>query len=120
MPAQSPSEHETVFSAEASAPHEPADTFTIASGMIDLEPGDQLVIFTDGVATALASGKHTTASEIEHKLTSWEVERDGGLNSALRHLLDEAGKNAQRLGLTDDLTAVIVRIAERARSEASA
>lgn len=119
-PAQSPNEHELVFEAASGAPHEPADTFTITSGMMDLEPGDQIIIFTDGLATAIASGKHTTAAEIDHKLLSWEVNTEDGLNKALSHLLDEAGRSAQRLGLTDDLTAVIVRIAERAKSEASA
>ncbi|MBX3279547.1 MAG: SpoIIE family protein phosphatase [Acidobacteria bacterium] len=107
-PLTTPDEQEIVFGLRAQGNE--GDSFAIVSGEAEVEPCEQILLLTDGVASAMAAGKGSTAEELGRELAQIDVQKPEDLDAALKRLLDAAGKNAQSLGITDDLTALILRI----------
>jgi hypothetical protein len=105
-----PGEQETTFHFGAGSTGDPAESFTVTSGIRDMEPGDCVVVYTDGVAEALSDGKEPAAADLWSKLRAQSLESTGELQEALRNALDSTKKRAQKLGTSDDLTALILRI----------
>jgi serine phosphatase RsbU (regulator of sigma subunit) len=106
-PLRAPIEEEMTFTVQPSSTST-ADPFTVISGMTEIESGDKIVIFTDGVATALANGKLVSAETLNREIASLETVSKPEVEKALRQLLDSADKSAHKLGLSDDLTAMVV------------
>jgi serine/threonine protein phosphatase PrpC len=102
-------ELETTFHLGAKSTEDGAGSFTVISGMRDIHPGDCLVVYTDGVAAALAEGKHSPATDLWSEFSAQNLESTN-LEEALRNALDSTKKRAQKLGISDDLTALILRI----------
>ena len=111
-PPATPDEQETTFhlGAGARSPEDSEQTFTVTSGMRDIRPGDCLVVYTDGIAAALSEGKHSGASNLWNEFSAQDLESTADLQEALRNALDSTKKRAQKLGISDDLTALILRI----------
>ena len=107
-PLREPGEEEMTFTVRSSSGSTVAEPFTVISGMTEIEPGDKIVIFTDGVATALANGKQATVETLNREIASLETVSKPEVEKALHQLLDSADKSAHKLGLSDDLTAMIV------------
>jgi hypothetical protein len=103
-------ELETTFHLGATSTEDRAQSFTVISGMRDIHPGDCLVVYTDGVAAALAESKHSPATDLWSEFSAQNLESTVNLEEALRNALDSTKKRAQKLGISDDLTALILRI----------
>ena len=103
-------ELETTFHLGATSTEDRAQSFTVISGMRDIHPGDCLVVYTDGVAAALAESKHSPATDLWSEFSAQNLESTANLEEALRNALDSTKKRAQKLGISDDLTALILRI----------
>lgn len=121
-PLSIPNEQEMVFGTRVEGAED--DTFAVVSGETEVEPGDQILLLTDGVASAMAAGEGSAAEELGRELAQVNIHKPEDLDTALKRLLDAAGKNAQSMGITDDLTALILRVnaaeadAELSRSDA--
>ena len=103
-------EQETTFHFGAGSTEDPAESFTVTSGIRDIQPGDCVVVYTDGVAEALSDGKEPAAADLWSKLRAQSLESTGELQEALHNALDSTKRRAQKLGTSDDLTALILRI----------
>src|SRR6185295_9282155 len=90
-------ELETTFHLGAKSTEDAAESFTVISGMRDIHPGDCLVAYTDGVAAALAEGKHSPATDLWSEFSAQNLESTANLEEALRNALDSTKKRAQKL-----------------------
>jgi serine phosphatase RsbU (regulator of sigma subunit) len=105
----SPTENESSFFAAHGAVPE---SFTVASALLDLESGDTVMVFTDGIAQATGrSGDGAAESlwgDIGAKGADPSPEK---LQNDLEAILEKAGKRADKAGVApDDLTALLVRV----------
>jgi len=79
----------------------------LIQGRCELEPGDGLVLFTDGIAKSLAE-RH---KQPEEELGQILVKQAGShLQESLMKLVNESANRARKEGREDDLTAVVVRL----------
>ncbi len=107
----SPTEDESRFASD----HGPVTgSFTVASGLLDLESGDTVMVFTDGIAQATGrSGDSAAANlwgEIGAEGSDHSVEK---LQNDLEEVIEKVGKRAAKAGVTaDDLTALLIRVSE--------
>lgn len=98
-----PEESELKFSATR-AGDEPIH---LIQGRCELEPGDGLVLFTDGIAKSLAARQQRPEEELSQIL----VEQSGAhLQESLMKLMNDSANRARKEGREDDLTAVVVRL----------
>ena len=105
-----PEEQETRFALDRSGER----AIRVLSGMCSLEVGDAVLVYTDGVAktwSEVAPGKNG----LWEALMGQHPHVGHHLNDALQRAIREGGKQAQRKGIEDDLTAVVIRV-ERAGS----
>src|SRR5581483_3586149 len=111
--ARRPEEHESRFPLDRSG----ETTISVLSGHCSVETGDAVMLFTDGIA------RTWEGSELSGKEGFWKVIASHHPNSghhlgeALRRAMGESGRRAQRLGIEDDLTAVVVRVERSGSSE---
>jgi serine phosphatase RsbU (regulator of sigma subunit) len=101
-----PEESELKFSATRGGD----EPIRLIQGRCELEPGDGLVLFTDGIAKSLAQRRKRPEEELSQIL----VERsDAHLQEALMKVVNESVNRARKEGQEDDLTAVVVQYRER-------
>lgn len=107
-------EHEIKF-----APHvQPASTaveaptpITIIEGRAELERGDQLLLFTGGLAEAWRSHQQQPADAFAQMLAEAATSKShADLQGSLMHSVNQSLKLVRKQELGDDLTAVIVRV----------
>lgn len=105
-----PEEQETTFLVKSVSTGETDEAFTVVSGMSEINPGDCLVLFTDGIAAAISEGKQTAAGDIWQEISSHPLDSPLNLQKAVHRVLESTSKRAQKLGIQDDLTALVVRV----------
>jgi sigma-B regulation protein RsbU (phosphoserine phosphatase) len=105
-PVQDPDEENITFTDPAGRD----GAIDIAQGLQDLESGDCLILFTDGLASSLSEGRHSAASRIWSELQGYEARDGDGLQAALRETVAAGAKRAAKLGIEDDLTALVIRL----------
>ncbi len=98
-----PEESELKFSSTR-----PADEpIKLIQGRYEMEPGDGLLLFTDGIAKSLAERHKKPEEELGQIL----VKQAGShLQESLMKLVNESANRARKDGREDDLTAVVVRL----------
>ncbi|MBO0720168.1 MAG: SpoIIE family protein phosphatase [Blastocatellia bacterium] len=82
----------------------------LIEGSFALRPGESVVLYTDGIAKTWADSSTSPATEFTRVL---DHSRNGDTERLRENLLkavNESSKRAKKIGLEDDLTAVIVRL----------
>jgi phosphoserine phosphatase len=86
---------------------DPETTF-VASGPVSLAGGDLLLLMTDGIAEAL-SPDHTQFGT-QRTLELVRANRAASAHEVIVALREAAGAYSERIGLLDDLTAVVLKV----------
>jgi hypothetical protein len=105
-----PEETETRFQVRSNARDDSIESFSIHSGMSDLDSGDCLLLFTDGLATAFSASGGSVNESLWQSISSNGVDSLEKLQKAVHGTIEVTGRRAQRSGITDDLTALVVRL----------
>lgn len=108
--AQLPQEREIRF---RSGNDEEAETISITEGICYLEPGDTIMLMTDGIAKAWEREDKYAADALWHEFSENHIEATKlhtRLDESLDSLMAESSRQAARLGVEDDLTTVMVRV----------
>jgi phosphoserine phosphatase RsbU/P len=82
----------------------------LIEGSFSLQPGESLILFTDGIARAWTDNGSSPEAEFTKVL---DLSRHGDaerLRENLAKAVNDSAKRAKKRGLEDDLTAVIVRL----------
>ncbi|MEP7274443.1 MAG: SpoIIE family protein phosphatase, partial [Acidobacteriota bacterium] len=103
-------EMETTFSTPARVAGDVTRTFSVLSGMGEVSEGDCIVMFTDGIESALTEEHSSAAQNLWRILSSEDLTLDGRLQKSLHGAIDATSKRAHKAGITDDLTVLVVRI----------
>lgn len=110
-------EHELKFAAhirQTETASEAAAPITIIEGRAELEEGDQLILFTGGLAEAWRNNRQQPAEAIAQMLaeaTEAGASKPGtDLQGSLMHSVNQCLKVVRKQELGDDLTAVVVRV----------
>ena len=106
--AMSPTEDENKFGSTHGAVPE---SFTVASGLLDLEPGDTVMVFTDGIAHATGRSVEGVADSLWRDIRADATDSPEKLQRDLEGILEKTEKRAVNARVaTDDLTAMVVRL----------
>lgn len=106
---------EPLNSGELSAP------ITIIEGRAELEPGNQLLLFTGGLAEAWRCDRLEPAQAFAQMIAQSGTEKmTNQLEAALMHSVNQCLKVMRKHELNDDLTAVVVRIEQVGADEQAA
>ena len=83
----------------------------VREAMLPLAVGDSVVFFTDGLARSLNADFKTSTSKWVESVVSARAARKRGesLQARLSRALETRAKRTRKIGLEDDLTAVVVR-----------
>jgi serine phosphatase RsbU (regulator of sigma subunit) len=103
-----PAESETRF--EVHEKGKTTGTFTVHSGMRELADGESLLFFTDGIAAAINEEKDSVEQSLWRSISAEGLDSSAKLQKAVHSVIDASSKRAQRAGLADDLTALVVRL----------
>jgi serine phosphatase RsbU (regulator of sigma subunit) len=91
-----------------------ADPIVVTEGRIALEPGSNIIFYTDGIAKDWRLGGTAATTEFDKILNkaarSEQAGQPGSLQEALSKSVTDRAKQARRRGAGDDLTAVIVKL----------
>jgi len=87
--------------------------FSVTSAMHDLAPGDSVMFFTDGLAAHVTTGDDQDSENLWKEAMVDRSDSRDVLKTNLAAALNRADKRAERLGVSDDLTALIVRLRGR-------
>ncbi len=116
-PARQPEEHEVRFALDRAG----ETMISVLSGQCSVTTGDTVLLFTDGLVKTWAgselSGKESGKDGFWKTLSAHHPNSGNHLNEALQRVMSESSKRAQRQGIEDDLTAVVVRIERSGSSE---
>lgn len=83
---------------------------TVTEGSFNLNKGDSVIIYTDGLAKNLQHAKNTPEAELSKVLKAAGEKDVDELQHALTDSIKKCSQRARKQGVEDDLTAVIVRI----------
>lgn len=83
---------------------------TITEGSYQLNEGDSVVIYTDGLAKSLQVSGKTAEAELSNVLKIGDEKISDVLQQALADSITKCSQRARKQGAEDDLTAVIVRV----------
>lgn len=83
---------------------------TVIEGSFNLDQGDSVVIYTDGLAKNLQQVKNTPNVELAKVLKTSSEKSADELQRALTDSINKCSQRARKQGNEDDLTAVIVRL----------
>ncbi len=108
--AREATESETVFTVKPRSASGTDETFTVVSGMSDVETDDFVVLFTDGIASVFADGKSSSIDGLWKDISQGRLDSPAALQRALHQTIESTNKRAQRSGLKDDLTTLVVRL----------
>jgi serine phosphatase RsbU (regulator of sigma subunit) len=81
---------------------------TVNEGILPLKPGDQIVIVTDGIVKSLANDSQSGEVSFWHMLAERQAAKQRDPASILDEAVDATAKRARKVGLEDDLTAVVI------------
>ncbi len=109
-----PEEMETRFNVQSRDPDKSAETYSVSSGMSEVNSGDCVLLFTDGMARALAEGKLSAGESIWQSISAESLESRANLQKAVHGTIESTSKRALKSGVTDDLTALVVRLTPQA------
>lgn len=82
----------------------------VTEGSFNLDEGDSVVIYTDGLAKNLQQVKNTPDAELAKVLKNAREKTTDELQRALTDSINKCSQRARKHGIEDDLTAVIVRL----------
>jgi hypothetical protein len=85
-------------------------TFVVTEGLSFLEAGETVILMTDGLARAWERDDKFAADALWREVTKHAAEADGPLDETLDKVMHDSARQAGRLGVEDDLTAVVVRV----------
>jgi serine phosphatase RsbU (regulator of sigma subunit) len=80
----------------------------VKEGILPLKPGDQIVMLTDGIVRSLANDSQTGEVSFWHLLSERQAGRQRAGETVLEEAVDATAKRARKVGLEDDLTAVVI------------
>lgn len=104
-------EHEIRFSTRSVAGLGEPQTISVVEGRAELEPGDQIVIYTGGLVEIWSNNKRQPEAELGQLLSqAAKASNSTDLQDALVQSVKQCFKLAQKQELADDLTAVLVRV----------
>lgn len=83
---------------------------TVVEGSHNLDEGDSVVIYTDGLAKSWQLNRKTAEAELAGVLKTGDEKISDVLQQALTDSLAKCSQRARKQGAEDDLTAVIVRV----------
>ena len=83
---------------------------TVIEGSRQLDEGDSVVIYTDGLAKSWQLNRKTPEAELANVLKIGDEKISDVLQQALADSLTKCSQRARKQGAEDDLTAVIVRV----------
>ncbi|HQR33985.1 MAG TPA: SpoIIE family protein phosphatase [Blastocatellia bacterium] len=83
---------------------------TVTEGSFNLNEGDSVILYTDGLAKNLQLAKKTPEAELSKVLKSSGQKHVDELQRALTDSIKKCSQRARKQGVEDDLTAVIVRV----------
>ncbi|MFN0112461.1 MAG: PP2C family protein-serine/threonine phosphatase [Blastocatellia bacterium] len=83
---------------------------TVIEGLANLEEGDSVVIYTDGLAKNWGLNRKTPEAELASVLKTSDQKISDVLQQALTDSIAKCSQRARKQGVEDDLTAVIVRV----------
>ncbi len=89
----------------------------ITEGMGTIDPGGSVVLFTDGIAKNLTDNKTSPEHEFAEVLEDSRGESPGDLQNSLLQKVNQCSKRSRKMGLEDDLTAVIIRLKKENRQD---
>lgn len=97
--------------AETSSTLDPATSCEVREATLPLAVGDSVVFFTDGLAQSLnADFKASTNAWVESVVSALADKKRGeSLQARLSRALETRAKRTRKIGLEDDLTAVVVQ-----------
>jgi serine phosphatase RsbU (regulator of sigma subunit) len=98
-------EREVMF---GKVPHRENVDVAVKEGILPLKPGDQIVMLTDGIVRSLANDSQTGEVSFWHLLSERQAGRQRAGETVLEEAVDATAKRARRVGLEDDLTAVVI------------
>jgi serine phosphatase RsbU (regulator of sigma subunit) len=104
-----PQETETRFQVGGGETGKVSSSFSVLSGMSELVGGDCLLVFTDGIVAATADDSGPVEQSLWRSISREGTDSPAKLRKALQGAIDASSKRAQRAGITDDLTALVVR-----------
>ena len=82
----------------------------VREATLPLAGGDAVMFFTDGIAKSLKIESQTTAQWVSSIVSMTGNDSPGLLQETLNKSLIKKARRAKRIGLEDDLTAVVVRL----------
>jgi hypothetical protein len=106
-------EHEIKFTphVQQSESADEVTPITIIEGRAELERGDQLLLFTGGLAEAWRSNQQQPAEAFAQMLAEATTSKSNAdLQGSLMHSVNQSLKLVRKQDLGDDLTAVVVRV----------
>jgi MFS family permease len=92
------------------------ETFAVTEGACFLEAGEAVVFVTDGLAKSWEREDKFAADAVWRELSRHAVGAGGDLEEVLGKVMGESARRAERLGVEDDLTAVVVKVEQAAPS----
>lgn len=105
-----PQEMETKFKVPAGSREQSPETFSVISGITDVKRGDYIVFFTDGLATALSESGTSPSQSVWRSISNEEMDSYEKLQKSVQTTIESTSKRAQKAGLADDLTTLVVRV----------
>jgi serine phosphatase RsbU (regulator of sigma subunit) len=103
---QRPAEHEIQFPLD----HANQETISVLAGSCDVGAGDALLLLTDGMLKVWRGHDQPATAAFWKTLLSHHAPSGHQLRDALDHTMKASHKQAERKGVVDDLTVVVVRI----------
>lgn len=82
----------------------------LIEGTLALQPGDNVIFFTDGIAKEWADHGTSPHTEFNKLLAGNRNGSTGNLQDALSKAVNECSKRSRKSGVQDDLTSIIVRL----------
>jgi serine phosphatase RsbU (regulator of sigma subunit) len=86
------------------------ETFAVTEGMSFLEAGESVILMTDGLARAWERDDKFAADALWREMAKHAAEAGGPLDQTLDKVVGDSARQAGRLGIEDDLTAVVVKV----------
>lgn len=108
-----PEETEIRFSVEGTT----ETAIHVLEGMVFLSPGDLVSFFTSGIGDAWADDRQAVREGFLKAIVTQRPDSAGKLPVAFARAMKETAREAQRKGVHDDLTAVVIRFEGQPRTE---
>lgn len=86
------------------------EAFTVTEGLSFLESGETILLMTDGLARALERDDKFAADALWREISKHSMESSEPLDKTLDKVMGESARHALRLGVEDDLTAVVLKV----------